>query len=770
MTVSNAIKWFLVGLTVVVLSACGGGGGPATGGEADISPPIKSGVPVAAVFKSCSADDYYSVNIEKGYAVKGAYSFFLPEDVSTFQCSQSPSFARDAKNLYVGVTQIPYSNFSVLKFVGTRYANDGSKVYGVAGADAATFELVDPEMSQIYTRDKSHVFYDGRYLVGADRDTFELLGDDTALDNDQIFIAGSKDYSYIDGNVSNLRGVEALGGRYFKDENDVVYYLYLSTGIFNQFGFNVITGIDAASFEHISGDYAKDKDSYYYFRDILAPISDGELIVRGGGFSTIGDKMYRGRRAIADVDMGSLVFLPEYNFAYDANRIYGAAGLISSGKVIVTDTSGFRILEGGFVQTDSIITSLSLAFQEERGQVTYLGEGIMSGPGGIYSTGGALGVDLDSFELLGVLYTDSLPAVYYKDANSVVRYFSDKPDPATYQLLGRNYARDATRIYYGRTLIRNADTETFQILNNVWSKDATRIYYKQYSTSALELDVETFVVIDDDYGHDGANYVYQGSVIGAYQPNTLEPLGWGYTRIGSEIYYKGELLAGVDAASFSVLTDYFVGSHPLTADINNLYVGETTFPGYSIDVGSLKRIDNRFFGDNQNIFTRNTRVSDTSSFSLIGRDYFRNIDSVFYYPVIGATAAQLLDSADPELFSVIGGNYHGDVDDVFYNGVLLSELDASTTVVELDILSVARDLDALYYLGGVVDIDVSTYEVLQYSESNLTSQVYFRDATRVYCRGNVLDMADRDTFVIGGDPLRASDISYTYVACNATLK
>jgi len=770
MFVSNTMKWFLVGLAIMFVAACGGGGGGSvSNSEGNIPQPIKSGVPVAAVFKPCSTDDYYSVNIEKGYAVKGSYYFFLPEDISTFQCSQSPSFARDANNLYVGVTQIPFSNFSALKFVGTKYANDGSKVYGVEGADAATFELINPEISQNYSQDKSHVFYKGRYLSGADRDTFTLLGDDTALDNDQIFLGSSREYLYVDGNVSSLRGVEALGGKYFKDENDVLYYLYLSTGVSNQVGFNVISGIDAASFEYISGDYAKDKDSYYYFRDIVAPISDGELIVRGGDFITIGDKMYRGRRAIADVDMSSLVFLPEYNFAYDANRMYGQPVGFNSGIVIVADTSGFQIMEGGFVQTDTIITSLNLAFQGDPAQMNYLGGGFMSGPEGIYSPRGLLGVDSDSFEFVGIMYRYDSPQVFYKDVNSVERYyFSDKPDPATYQILGRNYARDATRIYYGTTLIRNADVDTFQIINSVWSKDATRIYYKQYSTAIL--DVDAFVMIDDDYAHDGVNYIYQGSAIGAYQPNTLELLGLGYSRIGNEIYYRDTLVADVDAASFSVLTNYFLGGYPLTADINNLYWGPTSYPGYSVDLDTLKRIDDRFFGDNQNIFTSNSRVSDALSFSFFGRDYFRNVDSVFYFPVFGANTPQLLSSADPEQFSVMAGDYYGDVDDVFYKGVLLTGLDAGTTLIELDLLGVARDLDVLYYLGNLVDIDVSTFEKLQYGESNLTSQIYFGGAAGVYCRENLLDMADRATFVIGNDPLRASDASYTYAVCNATLK
>ena len=266
------------------------------------------------------------------------------------------------------------------------------------------------------------------------------------------------------------------------------------------------------------------------------------------------------------------------------------------------------------------------------------------------------------------------------------------------------------RVYYGTSLITGADRNTFQVLNNSWSKDSTSVYYRTSRIGGM--NAATFVAINEEYGHDATQYVRTYNAFGTYSVNALEILGAGYARVGSQIYYERNLISAADASSFQVVSDY---PHSIATDSNNLYIGNTIITGTSIDMNSFKYYNSRFFGDNQNIFTPYFKASDTASFKMIGSQYYRDANNVYYYPSTLRTATHLA-TADPDQFTYMGGSYYKDNNEVFFDGNVLSGLDGSTTVVPLTRFKIAKDADTLYYQSALVNINAASFEVIPYGQ------------------------------------------------------
>jgi hypothetical protein len=68
-------------------------------------------------------------------------------------------------------------------------------------------------------------------------------------------------------------------------------------------------------------------------------------------------------------------------------------------------------------------------------------------------------------------------------------------DPATFEVLGRFWARDAQHIYTQNSVNRQADRETFQALNYLYAKDKDHAFY--LSGVIKEADAATFRVLDE---------------------------------------------------------------------------------------------------------------------------------------------------------------------------------------------------------------------------------------------------------------------------------
>ena len=77
-------------------------------------------------------------------------------------------------------------------------------------------------------------------------------------------------------------------------------------------------------------------------------------------------------------------------------------------------------------------------------------------------------------------------------------------------VIGFNYRKDSTNLYYGDSLVQNADLSSFELINFEWAKDKNKVYY--YGKPISKIDCKTFTYLGSGYSTD-TNHVFYDTVI-----------------------------------------------------------------------------------------------------------------------------------------------------------------------------------------------------------------------------------------------------------------
>jgi len=140
----------------------------------------------------------------------------------------------------------------------------------------------------------------------------------------------------------------------------------------------------------------------------------------------------------------------------------------------------------------------------------------------------------------------ALPHDYGRDARSAFhqgRAFAVR-DPASFEVLDARFTRDAQRGYFERVEIAGSDGATFELIDvrdGRYARDRQQVFHTAPETqrpAGSGLSPPAVRVLR------GAN------------PATLQVLSRGYARDGVRVWWIGQPVAGVDAASFTVIDDY----------------------------------------------------------------------------------------------------------------------------------------------------------------------------------------------------------------------
>lgn len=223
-------------------------------------------------------------------------------------------------------------------------------------------------------------------------------------------------------------------------------------------------------------------------------------------------------------------------------------------------------------------------------------EGYFSNESAVYYDGRAIdGVDPSSFEQLGEFYsgyardrtlvyfrgeplTGADPASfaqvlagtettgYWRDAAHVFREgrVVERAEVATFTPFHTfGYAHDHRRVYYQGQIIEGADVTSFRLLGDNFGRDQSRIYFLGQPILP-EANAATFELYEDaNYGRDAAKvYALPNALVASAQAivgadrETFTPLSRAYSRDAQRVYYAKAnsvvVLAEADAATFEV--------------------------------------------------------------------------------------------------------------------------------------------------------------------------------------------------------------------------
>lgn len=287
-------------------------------------------------------------------------------------------------------------------------------------------------------------------------------------------------------------------------------------------------------------------------------------------------------------------------------------------------------------------------------------------------------------------------------------------DLATFEPLGRYWARDAQHVYTQSSVNRNADRETFQVLNHLYTKDKNHAYY--LSGIIKEADAATFRVLDEGrYPRPGwptpsedsdSGWAFEGFACDATQvfhyvmtigkpcvlrgadPATFEVLPYSYGRDAKSAYYAKYRLKGSRPATFRLLNQHFA------VDDHSVFYGERAIAG--ADAASFEVLGEYWARDANRVYFQDKLVdADRTTIELVADDFVR--DGARVYKFLG----EVLEGADPQTFQPAGGLYFKDRARVYYNGYpsgWVEGADAATFQAVPD--KPAEGRDARHYYGN----------------------------------------------------------------------
>lgn len=196
-------------------------------------------------------------------------------------------------------------------------------------------------------------------------------------------------------------------------------------------------------------------------------------------------------------------------------------------------------------------------------------------------------VDAASFVALSEEYSRDKNKVYYKWI-SPGRFWVvelDKADPATFQVLDFNLAKDKTHVWKSDHVIQGADAASAQVVNLHWVwKDKNRVYY-------------------------------QGTVLAGAEPASFRHLAQGYYRDAKRVFWCTDPLPDADPESFRACGEEL----PYAYDRQHVWSGSQVLAG--VDAKTFKHLDAHVFKDAQRVYvgTSATMVpqADPASFEKV---------------------------------------------------------------------------------------------------------------------------------------------------------
>ncbi len=288
-------------------------------------------------------------------------------------------------------------------------------------------------------------------------------------------------------------------------------------------------------------------------------------------------------------------------------------------------------------------------------------------------------------------------------------------DAATFEALGRFWARDAQHVYTQTSVNRLADRDTFQVLNVLYAKDKEHAFYS--SGIIKEADAATFRVLDEgrrprpgwpapsedsDSGWDFEGFacdatqvfhyvmtIGKPSVLRGADPTTFEVLPHSYGRDSRSVYYERYRLKGARPELFRQLNQHFA------VDDHSVFYGERAIVG--ADATNFEVFGEYWARDANRVYFQDKLVqADRAKIEWIADQFVRDGERVYGF------GGQVLEGADPLTFQPAGGLYFKDWARVYYTGYpsgWVEGADAGTFQAVQDGKSDARD-SRHYYRNG----------------------------------------------------------------------
>ena len=737
--------------------------------------------------------DYYAKDNKYVYFYGKKLKDVLPEGFETVK----ENYVKDSKNVYkieAEITDsIPISSDNKIN----------TKKISLDGLDVRTFRALEnsKDLTSIdYFVDKNNIYYayeDLEKIQGADKNSFEVLGNYIAKDKNNVYYNGkkmenvdSKSFKnfgnfigkdknrvfYITGNEdikdADAESFEIMGDTYyFRDKNNIFVIKYSNDFPAGQ-GFIKLPNIDRNSFITLSEEIGKDKNGVYYFGEKIKGINPNNVrVIEEMGqdnyilqsennyyltfnsnsdlYDRKNDKIEAKKINNLNIDFSTFKYFGILNYYKDKNSFY------------YRSDNDFKKIKSG-IDVGSADKVLELNdFVKDKNNLYYFSNGKIEKIN--------LNIDVKSLEFFDDI--DSSYSSYIKDRNNV--YFVDNKNGKV-------------------KIVKNADKNTFQIVNGNYGVDGKNVYYNGEKLDSV--GIEGLKIFDDSYLKDNKNvYEIYTTDDGKTKIRTIKNLNIdvaSFENILKEAFYKDKnsvyyvdmtedkqelkKLEGADADTFELGI--------FSKDKNSVYVDKQRLEGVSPKGFEVLNSDLSFIKDYKNVFyldraedgitfiprVQNIEGVDIATLEFAGghySKYYKDKNNVYFMDNRdGKIKFKKLSYVNPKTFEMVDNTFARDDKNLYLFEYKLDGIDAKT--FEKISSNIVKDKNGLYFLEDIEkeneNIEIKTRKInikgLDLKTFEHIDDYYYKDKNNVYYE------SDNNLYKIENTDLKTFEIldsSYT---------
>ena len=743
--------------------------------------------------------DYYAKDNKNVYFYGKKLKDVLPEGFETVK----ENYVKDSKNVYkieaditdsipissdnkINTKKISLDGLDVKTFralengkdvTSIDYFVDKNNIYyayenleKIQGADKNSFEV----LGNYIAKDKNNVYYKGRKMENVDSASIKTFGNFIGKDKNRVFyITGNEDIKDADASSFEIMG----DTYYFRDKNNIFVIKY-SNDFPDGEGFIKLPNIDRNSFITLSEEIGKDKNGVYYIDEkinginpnkvkVIKKIGQDNYILQSENnyyltfnsnsdlYDRKNDKIEAKKINNLNIDFSTFKYFGIFNYYKDKNSFY-----------YHSDNDFKKIKSGIDVGSAEKVLELN-DFVKDKNNLYYFSNGKINKTN--------LNIDVNSLVFLD--NNNSSYSSYIKDRNNV--YFVDNKngkvrivknaDKNTFQIVNGNYGVDRKNVYYDGEKLDSVGIEGLKIFDDNYLKDNKNVYeiyttddekIKIRAIKNLNIDVASFENIFKEAFYKDKNSVYYVDMTEDKQElkklegadaDTFE-LGI-FSKDKNSVFIDKQRLEGVSPKGFEILDNdlNFIKDYKNVFYLDRAEDGITFIPRVQntegVDVATLESVGKSFFKD---YFKDKNNVYIVASERPISTDSINT--KLNFYKLIGA---------NPKTFELID-NFGKDDKNVYFLDKKLKGIDAKT--FEEISFSIVKDKNGLHILLNSDDFGIKTRNLkisgLDLKTFKKLENGYYKDKNNVYydLDNNLYTIknADLATFEVLNSPYSSS--------------
>ena len=739
--------------------------------------------------------DYYAKDNKYVYFYGKKLKDVLPEGFETVK----ENYVKDSKNVYkieaeitdsipissdnkINTKKISLDGLDVKTFralengkdvTSIDYFVDKNNIYyayenleKIQGADKNSFEV----LGNYIAKDKNNVYYNGKKMENVDSKSFKNFGNFIGKDKNRVFyITGNEDIKDADAESFEIMG----DTRYFRDKNNIFVIKY-SNDFPDGEGFIKLPNIDRNSFITLSEEFGKDKNGIYYIGEKINGINPNNIrVIEEMGqdnyilqsennyyltfnsnsdlYDRKNDKIEAKKINNLNIDFSTFKYFGILNYYKDKNSFYYRS-----------DNDLKKIKSEIDVKSADKMLELN-DFVKDKNNLYYFSNGKIN----------KINLNIGVNSLVFFDNNSSSYSSYIKDRNNV--YFVDNKNGKV-------------------KIVKNADKNTFQIVNGNYGVDRKNVYYDGEKLDSV--GIEGLKIFDDSYLKDNKN-VYEIYTIddGKTKIRTIKNLNIdvaSFENILKEAFYKDKnsvyyvdmtqdkqelkKLEGADADTFE--------PGIFSKDKNSVYVDKQRLEGVSPKGFEVLDNDLNFIKDYKNVFyldraddgitfiprVQNIEGVDVATLEFAGgyySTYYKDKNNVYFVDNRDDKIKfKKLSYVNPKTFEMVDNTFARDDKNLYLFEYKLDGIDAKT--FEKISSNIVKDKNGLYFLEDIEkeneNIEIKTRKInikgLDLKTFEHIDDYYYKDKNNVYydLDNNLYTIknADLATFEVLNSPYSSS--------------